>query len=306
MKDIQLIELDKIKIDGGTQHRKVDDKVRDEYAELIREGVDFPPVEVVYDGKHYWLWDGFHRYNAHIAAEADCIMAHITEGKKRDAIWLSFGANKDHGVRRKAKDVRGIIAKIMDDPEWNKMNDSQISDLVGITERHVRRIRSELEENVRKPDKCPVIGENDSTTDPEAKETGNVKTNVNTDSAKTTHLNSDKPALREPTKDGAGNEIPQKLVEVFLKGQILQSLSTVLSRIENKVINLCSTNPPEVRHLPFDRFKVDIENARRDLRCSRPYAVCCYCGGNGKGCKPCKGSGFLTKSMWDNAPRELK
>src|SRR5437773_5756457 len=35
-----------------------------DYAQSMNEGDIFPPIIVHYDGKDYWLTDGFHRYHA--------------------------------------------------------------------------------------------------------------------------------------------------------------------------------------------------------------------------------------------------
>ena len=39
-----------IKIDGGTQQRPVDEAVVARYAALMKDGVGFPPVDLVRDG----------------------------------------------------------------------------------------------------------------------------------------------------------------------------------------------------------------------------------------------------------------
>ncbi len=41
--------------------------------------------------------------------------ASVSVGTQRDAVWLSFAANKDHGVRRAKGVVKEIIEKILKD-----------------------------------------------------------------------------------------------------------------------------------------------------------------------------------------------
>ena len=54
-----------IRCDGGTQPRAgIDQAVVDDYHSDMQAGAVFPPVELVYDGTDYWLWDGFHRFEA--------------------------------------------------------------------------------------------------------------------------------------------------------------------------------------------------------------------------------------------------
>ncbi len=60
-----LLPINRIRTDGGTQPRAALDinTIRD-YAELLHNGVKFPPVDVFWDRSEYWLADGFHRLRA--------------------------------------------------------------------------------------------------------------------------------------------------------------------------------------------------------------------------------------------------
>ena len=61
---IRAIDINLIRIDGGTQSRvRVDTDVVAEYAEIIFAGTELPPLSVMFDGAEYWLCDGFHRYH---------------------------------------------------------------------------------------------------------------------------------------------------------------------------------------------------------------------------------------------------
>ena len=56
------LPMDVIRIDGGTQSRvKIRTDVVDDYAEHMANGAVFPPGVAFFDGKEYWLADGFHR-----------------------------------------------------------------------------------------------------------------------------------------------------------------------------------------------------------------------------------------------------
>ena len=60
------LKLQEIRLDGNTQPRsRVYDETVTNYTEALLDGAKFPPVDVFFDGKHYWLADGFHRYHAH-------------------------------------------------------------------------------------------------------------------------------------------------------------------------------------------------------------------------------------------------
>ena len=82
-----MIELSKIRIDGGTQTRESlnNDTVK-EYAESYKAGAKFPPVSLFFDGSDYWLADGFHRYHGARQAKLKQIHEEVTPGTVRDAI----------------------------------------------------------------------------------------------------------------------------------------------------------------------------------------------------------------------------
>lgn len=58
-----MLDLDLIRIDGGTQSRvELNQETVAEYCEAYKAGANMPPVIVFYDGTDRWLADGFHRY----------------------------------------------------------------------------------------------------------------------------------------------------------------------------------------------------------------------------------------------------
>ncbi len=112
--EIQTLNLDQIRIDGGTQPRVgIDQGIVDEYAEQYSTGAKFNPVVVFFDGATYWLADGFHRYWANKKIESDYIFAEVHQGTQRDAILYSVGANAAHGLRRTNGDKRKAVLTIL-------------------------------------------------------------------------------------------------------------------------------------------------------------------------------------------------
>lgn len=105
------LNYEQIRIDGGTQPRSqlLSDVISD-YAEMIRAGVVFPPVTVYFDGKDYWLADGFHRLAAAKQARPqEPIEAEVIQGTQKESQWYSFGVNKCHGLRRTREDrIRAV------------------------------------------------------------------------------------------------------------------------------------------------------------------------------------------------------
>src|SRR6516165_12071592 len=82
----------------------LNESVCQEYAELIRAGVEMLPIIVFYDGSVYWLASGFHRLRAHLLAGRKVILAEVRKGGLRDAILCAFGQNAEHGLRRTSAD----------------------------------------------------------------------------------------------------------------------------------------------------------------------------------------------------------
>ena len=123
-----IIDIEKIKIDGGTQPRcSINEEIVSEYAEAMKEGAEFPPIVAFYDGIEYWLADGFHRTHACRRAGLNEIDVDVQSGTSRDAILYSVGANAAHGQRRTNADKRKAVMTLLDDSEWSQWSDSEIA-----------------------------------------------------------------------------------------------------------------------------------------------------------------------------------
>lgn len=139
------IELDKIRIDGGTQPRaKIDMEVVNDYSTSFELGANFPPIDVFFDGKEYWLADGFHRYHAARDAHVPELPATIHNGTVRDAILFSLGCNDRHGLRRTNEDKRHSVMTMLNDPEWSQWSDRSIAEKCGVGNQLVGHVRQTL------------------------------------------------------------------------------------------------------------------------------------------------------------------
>lgn len=148
------IEPNKIRTDGGTQARAgLNDETVTEYAEaMLQNGgwSPFPAVAVYYDGKEYWLADGFHRMAAWqtMAARPDYaktrIPAIVRQGTQRDAILHSVGVNDNHGLRRSGDDKRRSVIRLLGDDEWGKWSNVEIARACKVSEKLVRNVRKDL------------------------------------------------------------------------------------------------------------------------------------------------------------------
>lgn len=144
------LNLALIRTDGGTQPRAaLDQNTVEEYADVMAEGVRLPPVTAVFDGKTYWLADGFHRFEAARRLHKDSIQAEVIQGTRRDAVLYSAGANTEHGLRRTSADKRRAAETLLRDEEWGKWSDREIARITRVSNSFVSGLRAELGLSVR-------------------------------------------------------------------------------------------------------------------------------------------------------------
>lgn len=144
----EVIAVNKLRLDGGTQPRaELNFVIIAEYAEAMKDGVQFPPVVVFYDGTQHWLADGFHRVHAAKSAALETIPADIRQGTRRDAVLYSVGANAQHGLRRTNADKRRSVETLLHDEEWRKWSDVKIAHQCTVTSAFVGKVRKELSLN---------------------------------------------------------------------------------------------------------------------------------------------------------------
>ena len=140
-----MLELDQIRIDGGTQSRvELNQETVAEYAHAFMAGASFPPVVVFFDGANYWLADGFHRYFGARDAGESAIDAEIITGTQRDAVLHSWGANDKHGLPRSNADKRNIVTVILKDEQGCQWSDRDIAKRFGFANSFVSKMRQSL------------------------------------------------------------------------------------------------------------------------------------------------------------------
>ncbi len=142
---IRLLPVSSIRRDGQTQHRiEIDAAVVDEYATLMKDGVVFPPIRVWWDGRHYWLTDGFQRIAAAECAGLDELPAEVRNGSLSDAQWDSYAANSAHGVRRTAVERQRVIQLALRHSNAAQLSNMEVARHLAIPEATVRRWRKRL------------------------------------------------------------------------------------------------------------------------------------------------------------------
>ena len=97
---------------------------------------------IYYDGKVYWLADGFHRVRAKEKIGAKEVSAEVIPGQLRDAILHSVGANAAHGLRRTNADKYRAVERLLRDREWRKWSNREISRRCGVSHAFVGQVRN--------------------------------------------------------------------------------------------------------------------------------------------------------------------
>jgi ParB-like chromosome segregation protein Spo0J len=120
----RMVPVEAIVTDPDLQPRtKIDRPTVERYAELLRDGVVLPPVELVTDGRSIWLGDGFHRVFAHEDAGLAQIEAFVRRGDKLDALKISLRTNATHGRARSEKDLdrayqKAVQFELVESGDW--------------------------------------------------------------------------------------------------------------------------------------------------------------------------------------------
>lgn len=140
------LNLNLLVLDERLQSRvEINEDMVAEYAHDMKQGDQFPPVTVHFDGVQYYLTDGFHRYHAARRIEKASIVANIIHGTFRDAEYYSLCVNKDHGMRRSNADKRRAVQRALDDFEWSMKSNMVLARDIGVSEALVSNMRNELE-----------------------------------------------------------------------------------------------------------------------------------------------------------------
>lgn len=142
------LRLDAITVDSEIQARAdgTDEATVADYAALKKDGVPFPPAVVYYDGKKWWLSDGFHRHEADALNGQIMGEYEVRNGTRRDAVLHALGSNHGHGRRSSSADKRKAVLRMLADKEWAEWSDREIARRCGSTHPTVAKLRAELKD----------------------------------------------------------------------------------------------------------------------------------------------------------------
>lgn len=137
------LALDNIVIDKSVQARAkmMAEVVVDDYAEAMRQGAAFPPIDVFQEGDIYILADGFTRHAAAKRAGLTEIGCVVHVGELRDAKLFAVGANATHGHPRSTADKRFAVLKLLKDEEWCIWSDREIAEQCRVGHQLVSKLR---------------------------------------------------------------------------------------------------------------------------------------------------------------------
>jgi hypothetical protein len=143
------IRFDAIRVDPAIQQRAAgtSQDVVDEYAEAMRSGAEFPPIDVFFNSGDggFDLADGFHRLEAHRLAypDAEGIQCTIHSGDRDDALLFACGANAQHGLPRSRSDKVKAVTTLIRSERWSGWSDREIARQCGVTHPFVAAVRRE-------------------------------------------------------------------------------------------------------------------------------------------------------------------
>ena len=300
---VKNIPIKDITINSGTQQRPLDDDVVKRYAAMMREkdipkGEEFPPVEIITDGENNYLVDGFHRVAAARKNSKIYIEAFVVKGNRREAIFLSFSANKKNAFPRQPGTVKAIVEKILKDKEWAKMPQSEIARYVGCTQPFVSKIQADVEKLSYNQlyDRTAKSGQKQGLLRPK---TVKVKRGKSEYEMKT---------AEKKTLDSTGKKVPEHLIKYFSRANEYRAMIKQLNDMLKTVRDGKNASDLFYKFIKIENLTAEIGNVKRIFRFAMPYAICRYCMAdfNNKECRACDGAGFVNEMTFRSTLEELK
>lgn len=106
--------------------------------------------------------------------------------------------------------------------------------------------------------------------------------------------------------DRFGVEIPLEIRGAFKAETVRDEIETHLRQAANLLKRAMDEKDPSVAQFRQADL-IDLQNAVRTARFTKPHCVCRICQGNGRGsCSACHETGFQTQAQYDNNPKEFK
>ena len=335
---IKIADLAPIQTRAETDAATVED-----YAEAAQRGAKFPPVTVIADAEANTLWlaDGIHRMEAARRLGKKCIRANVQGGTYADALRLALGANATHGLRRTNADKRHTLEMAWENREslfGGDPSQNTLAEICGISRKTVERFLAAQVATLSQPGKVATCVEPISMSQPEAaqvatlsqpeKVANHTRTPLpirriigkdgKTYTKTTAPVRKNAPPMPEAKKapaydhakgvmtDRFGVEIPMAIRDAFKAETVRDEIERMLRNAANLLKRAMEEKDPSVAQFRQADL-IDLQNAVRTAKFTRPYCVCRICQGNGRGsCTACHETGFQTQAQYDNNPKEFK
>ena len=253
------LSLSEIRIDGGTQPRaEIDEQyIAENLVPALDGGATMPPLTVFYDGKYYWLADGFHRWHAFTTCDVLAPPCEVHKGTKRDAILWSVGSNSEHGLRRTNADKHESVMTLLKDKEWAKWSDVIIAEKCHVTHPFVGKIRKSLETVTSQR-----VGRDGRTT-----KTANIgPTGARSAGTEATATEGE----YEPPTDGLGDPITDsRVAQVFEDIPKLKAIIRILADARDAYRLIASDGVAD--EIVDQQIEIGIKDAQRALKFGQPW-----------------------------------
>lgn len=136
------VNLNDIRIDGGTQGRVVIDQQHVYHmVEMMKEGYEFDPIDTNFDGATYWLVDGFHRYHAYKLMGIKEVTVKYVPGTMEEAVIRSYGVNARHGLPRSYEDKKKVVLDALANPLLKDKSNYEIAKICVVSQPFVAGIK---------------------------------------------------------------------------------------------------------------------------------------------------------------------
>jgi ParB-like chromosome segregation protein Spo0J len=335
--ELKTVMLSDLTLDPGIQVRvKCDDDAVARYMESYRNNEPVPPVSALFDGKTYWVFDGFHRVHAARAADKVTLEVNADPGDRTAALEAALRSNMEpRGVPLRREDhTRRIDLLLGLHPDHS---DRWIADQLAVSHTTVAVRRAKLEvggqidhhetrvgqNGVEQPASKPVQTSPTEDEIPGLDQIGPAVAAAPVEVADPAAAAAPaEVATEEDDQDGTptvlsmvdavGKPLPaqfqDKLLADFSRKSKVTDLTRKLSEVKSAIQAARKDADPIFADLNFSAVEAAILTARRFIADCKPYAVCPYCGGSGNAgnCRPCLGRGWLGKLKYVNAPESYK
>lgn len=145
---IRRLKLTDISVDPTVHCRTIPNRLTSAaYAAAMRAGAKFPAVDVFWDGKTFWLSDGFLRVEAAQLAQLETIQARVRPGTRREAILhaISANVNRLRSPPLTTADKKKAVLTLVADQEWGQWSSREIGRHCGVDGKTVEKYRRQWE-----------------------------------------------------------------------------------------------------------------------------------------------------------------